>query len=135
MRTLPAIYSCASLTAPFTKGGKEDTKNPALLLCRARLAEDHTQQLREDAAQAAQRAASADMKVEVLQKAVQQAEERAAALEMQVSVLSAALILGSDQHKHKACKFTVTHLPQQRCRCTPGQACWATSRMVSAAAR
>lgn len=43
------------------------------------------QQLREDAAQAAQRAASADVKVDVLQKAVQQAEERAAALEMQVS--------------------------------------------------
>ena len=42
------------------------------------------QQLRDDAAQAAQRATSADVKVEVLQKAVQQAEERAAALEMQV---------------------------------------------------
>ena len=42
------------------------------------------QQLRDDAAQAAQRAASAEVKVEVLQKAVQQAEERAAALEMQV---------------------------------------------------
>ena len=42
------------------------------------------QQLRDNAAQAAQRATSAEVKVEVLQKAVQQAEERAAALEMQV---------------------------------------------------
>ena len=60
------------------------------------LAEDRTQQLREDAAQAAQRAASADVKVEVLQKAVQQAEERAAALEMQV--LAPVLVLSTWQY-------------------------------------
>ena len=88
---LPATYSCALLTAPFSNG-KEDAECPTLLLCRARLAEDHTQQLREDAPQAAQRAASADVKVEVLQKAVQQAEERAAALEMQVPAFSVAVI-------------------------------------------
>ncbi len=48
------------------------------------MAEEATQQLRNEAAQAAQRAISAEVKVEVLQKAVQQAEERVATLEMQV---------------------------------------------------
>lgn len=54
-------------------------------MVRAKLAEEATQHLRTEAAQAAQRAISAEVKVEVLQKAVQQAEERVATLEMQVA--------------------------------------------------
>lgn len=54
---------------------------------RAKVAEEATQQLRNEAAQSAQRAISAEVKVEVLQKAVQQAEERVATLEMQVRTL------------------------------------------------
>ena len=51
---------------------------------RAKRAEEALEHARAEAAQASQRAASAEVKLQVLQKAVQQAEERAATLEMQV---------------------------------------------------
>ncbi|KAK9917001.1 hypothetical protein WJX75_009773 [Coccomyxa subellipsoidea] len=58
---------------------------------KAKVAEEATQQLRNEAAQSAQRAISAEVKVEVLQKAVQQAEERVATLEMQMQSRSGML--------------------------------------------
>ena len=51
---------------------------------RAKRAEEALERARGDAETAAQRAASAEVKLQVLQRAVQQAEERAATLEMQV---------------------------------------------------